>query len=97
MRSSGSCATKGKPVSAKTERLLQDMFDEIGPRRAIHDGARKFANVTRDDLVAIINDVRVTYSPGLAYSEGNMMTMMTLFLLGAYLGRKHAFSIAPKN
>jgi hypothetical protein len=26
-----------------------------------------------------------------------MLTMMTLFLLGAYLGRKHAFSIAPKQ
>ena len=84
-------------MSAKTEKLLQDMFDEIGHARSIHDGARKFANVTRDDLVQLINDVRVTYSPGLAYTEGNMMTMMTLFLLGAFLGRKHAFSIAPKQ
>jgi hypothetical protein len=84
-------------MSAKTERLLQDMFDEIGPRQAVHDGARKFANLTRDDLVALINDVRITYSPGLPYTEGNMLTMMTLFLLGAYLGRKHAFTIAPKQ
>ena len=84
-------------MSAKTERLLQDMFCEMGPARAIHDGARLFANLTRDDLVALINDVRVLYSPNLAYTEGNMMTMMTLFLAGAYLGRKHAFSIAPKQ
>ena len=84
-------------MSAKTERLLQDMFDEIGSARAIHDGARKFANVTRDDLVAIVNDVRVTYAPNLGFSEGNMLFAMTLFLLGAYLGRKHAFSIAPKQ
>lgn len=84
-------------MSAKTERLLQDMFDEIGPARAIHVGARKFANITRDDLVQLINDVRVTYAPGLAYTEGNVLFSMTLFLLGAYLGRKHAFSIAPKQ
>jgi hypothetical protein len=84
-------------MSAKTQKLLQDMFDEIGPRRAIHDGARKFANVTRDDLVHLINDVRVTYAPTLAYTEGNMLFSMTLFLLGAYLGRMHAFSTAPKQ
>ena len=84
-------------MSAKTERLLQDMFDEIGHARSVHDGARKFANLTRDDLVALLNDVRVLYSPNLGYTQGNMMTMMTLFLLGAYLGRKHAFSIAPKQ
>lgn len=73
------------------------MFDEIGPARAIHDGARKLANLTRDDLVALINDVRVVYAPHLKYTEGNALFAMTLFLLGAYLGRKHAFSIAPKN
>jgi len=84
-------------MSARTEKLLQDMFDEIGPARAIHDGARKFANITREDLVALISDVRTLYAPTLAYTEGNMLTMMTLFLLGAYLGRKHAFSIAPKQ
>lgn len=84
-------------MSAKTEKLLQDLFDEIGPARAIHDGARKFANVTRDDLVQLINDVRVIYAPNLGYTEGNLLFSMTLFLLGAYLGRKHAFSIAPKQ
>jgi hypothetical protein len=84
-------------VSAKTERLLQDMFGEIGPARKIHDGARIFANITRDDLVQLINDVRVTYAPNLGYTEGNMLYSMTLFLVGAYLGRKHAFSIAPKQ
>ena len=86
-----------RTVSARTEKLLQDMFDEIGHARSVHDGARKFANITRDDLVALINDIRVLYSPNLGYTQGNMLTMMTLFSLGAYLGRKHAFSIAPKN
>ena len=84
-------------MSAKTERLLQDLFDEIGPARAVHDGARKFANLTRDDLVALINDIRVLYAPNLGYTQGNLMFAFTVFLAGAYLGRKHAFSIAPKN